>query len=102
MIRRPPRSTLFPYPTLFRSANLRRLDFEAIRDSMLQFTGKIDLGVGGKPVNLTDAQVDFAGELQHRVADRFEIDRKSTRLNSSNTVISYAGFCLNTQPTNTR
>jgi hypothetical protein len=35
-------------------ANLRRLDFEAIRDSMLQFTGKIDLSIGGKPVNLTD------------------------------------------------
>jgi hypothetical protein len=35
-------------------ANLRRLDFEAIRDTMLQFTGKIDLTIGGKPVNLTD------------------------------------------------
>jgi hypothetical protein len=35
-------------------ANLRRLDFEAIRDSMLQFTGKLDPAVGGKPVNLTD------------------------------------------------
>jgi hypothetical protein len=34
--------------------NLRRLDFEAIRDSMLQFTGKLDLTLGGKPVNLTD------------------------------------------------
>src|SRR5262249_21353774 len=34
--------------------NLRRLDFEAIRDSMLQFTGKLDASVGGKPVNLTD------------------------------------------------
>jgi hypothetical protein len=35
-------------------ANLRRLDFEAVRDSMLQFTGKLDPTVGGKPVNLTD------------------------------------------------
>ena len=35
-------------------ANLRRLDFEAIRDTMLQFTGKADLTVGGKPVNLTE------------------------------------------------
>lgn len=35
-------------------ANLRRLDFEAIRDSLLQFTGKLDRTVGGKPVNLTD------------------------------------------------
>ncbi|MDB5319861.1 MAG: hypothetical protein JWN40_1492 [Phycisphaerales bacterium] len=35
-------------------ANLRRLDFEAIRDTMLQFTGKLDPAIGGKPVNLTD------------------------------------------------
>ena len=35
-------------------ANLRRLDFEAIRDTMLMFTGKLDLSLGGKPVNLTD------------------------------------------------
>src|SRR5205823_3180670 len=35
-------------------ANLRRLDFEAIRDTMLQFTGKLDPTIGGKPVNLTD------------------------------------------------
>jgi hypothetical protein len=39
--------------------NLRRLDFEAIRDTMLQFTGKIDLSIGGKPVNLTDEPYSY-------------------------------------------
>src|SRR5438034_8438634 len=65
MIRRPPRSTLFPYTTLFRSAS--------------------------------------AGDVRHRVRDgggaprgslEWKRDRKSTRLNSSHTVISYAVFCL--------
>ena len=40
-------------------ANLRRLDFEAVRDTMLQFTGKLDPTVGGKPVNLTDEPYSF-------------------------------------------
>src|SRR5205085_2934421 len=40
-------------------ANLRRLDFEAIRDTMLQFSGKLDLTVGGKPVNLTDEPYSY-------------------------------------------
>jgi len=43
-----------PENRLLWRANLRRLDFEAVRDTMLQFTGKIDLSLGGKPVNLTD------------------------------------------------
>jgi hypothetical protein len=43
-----------PANRLIWRANLRRLDFEAIRDSMLQFTGKLDPTIGGKPVNLTD------------------------------------------------
>jgi hypothetical protein len=43
-----------PENRLLWRANVRRLDFEAVRDSMLAFTGKLDLSVGGKPVNLTD------------------------------------------------
>src|SRR5438132_4510594 len=66
MIRRPPRSTLFPYTTLFRSPRLR----------------PVDLPAGG-----------VARPPQGR-ADRPRGDRKSTRLNSSHTVISYAVFCL--------
>src|ERR1039457_7520293 len=61
MIRRPPRSTLFPYTTLFRSPGLYRY---------------------------------FWGPLKMRGVVRFCLDRKSTRLNSSHLVISYAVFCL--------
>src|SRR2546426_4127443 len=68
MIRRPPRSTLFPYTTLFRSAA----------------DGKVDAEV-------RDVDRDDAGGLV-RVED--DGDRKSTRLNSSHLVISYAVFCL--------
>src|SRR5256885_5022870 len=74
MIRRPPRSTLFPYTTLFRSLDkdLRR---EANRD--LPFAGP------------QSHEGDRA--IVHLVVER---DRKSTRLNSSHLVISYAVFCL--------
>src|SRR5260221_1884662 len=76
MIRRPPRSTLFPYTTLFRS---------------LHFAVEIvarNVQLGG--THLGDGAVKAAGrELGHALGDR-----KSTRLNSSHTVISYAVFCL--------
>src|SRR5438132_12757038 len=74
MIRRPPRSTLFPYTTLFRSRALEA------------FT---DVGQRGGD----DLELDPAEHVL-RVEDRFLVDRKSTRLNSSHTVISYAVFCL--------
>src|SRR2546426_9314747 len=76
MIRRPPRSTLFPYTTLFRSAR-HVLQGEVRRRER-------------------DAQAP-ASEHHHHLGDAGafgEIDRKSTRLNSSHLVISYAVFCL--------
>src|SRR2546422_7120926 len=82
MIRRPPRSTLFPYTTLFRS----------------------DLGVHVRAVHVDLAAVgmddltDFANRFfKHAMGARIgnhETDRKSTRLNSSHGYISYAVFCL--------
>src|SRR5437660_2428132 len=66
MIRRPPRSTLFPYTTLFRSPEEDR------------------------PLHVYHP----AGGLHHAWADRASGDRKSTRLNSSHVAISYAVFCL--------
>src|SRR5437867_10651875 len=83
MIRRPPRSTLFPYTTLFRSRlnNEKGLTFDA------SFAPNywMDFTVGGTGTNPT-----FYGEV-HPVIRR---DRKSTRLNSSHRTISYAVFCL--------
>src|SRR5438034_2071726 len=78
MIRRPPRSTLFPYTTLFRSGLAHR-PAPANREC-------VPPGRGGP-----DAPV---GEQHQRGSCLTWIDRKSTRLNSSHTVISYAVFCL--------
>src|SRR3712207_7550364 len=77
MIRRPPRSTLFPYTTLFRSFASR------VRDMMTEDPVTID----------ADASVEEAARL---IATKRHnrIDRKSTRLNSSHANISYAVFCL--------
>src|SRR5438132_8570962 len=79
MIRRPPRSTLFPYTTLFRSRHQAeaRVVEQAIRKPENRERHQDDEdAVDGEPV-LADGE-----------------DRKSTRLNSSHTVISYAVFCL--------
>src|SRR3712207_9022008 len=87
MIRRPPRSTLFPYTTLFRSV----LDLEvevADHDAL-----PLDDQRGGQPLpELALPDVRVARPLAHEVGDR--LDRKSTRLNSSHANISYAVFCL--------
>src|SRR5438034_8634644 len=81
MIRRPPRSTLFPYTTLFRSGLRRRLSGEVqtlerrCEGGALQCAPRTGVRVGAQGVRVPE-------------------DRKSTRLNSSHTVISYAVFCL--------
>src|SRR5256885_8050675 len=90
MIRRPPRSTLFPYTTLFRSGTPN-----PSAHSISALTGK-DMTVRWGS-NFED---DLAGAPEHAVADpnldglAERVDRKSTRLNSSHLVISYAVFCL--------
>src|SRR5947207_11678911 len=87
MIRRPPRSTLFPYTTLFRSVIDEVADgasFAAVDINRVRETGK---GVKADP----DRQNNVERE---RIGRPTEQDRKSTRLNSSHTVISYAVFCL--------
>src|SRR5438034_8850922 len=82
MIRRPPRSTLFPYTTLFRSIEIALTSTGGI-------SGAGDLTkVGGGTLILPVANT-YAGKTFIK-----EGDRKSTRLNSSHTVISYAVFCL--------
>src|SRR5258708_26525667 len=78
MIRRPPRSTLFPYTTLFRSP--ASLDYSSLSSRYLSFNTQ-----------------DLPCEIFHVFAE-FKLtstrDRKSTRLNSSHQIISYAVFCL--------
>src|SRR5260221_9960785 len=91
MIRRPPRSTLFPYTTLFRSHDL------AVRQRRRrQQGGPHQLRHGVRQLRLQGRDhrrwlATAAGELGERDS---AADRKSTRLNSSHTVISYAVFCL--------
>src|SRR5256885_3761731 len=76
MIRRPPRSTLFPYTTLFRSA----------------LSGECGPGLCRQPYRgRKDCRYERWARRRERSRDR---DRKSTRLNSSHLVISYAVFCL--------
>src|SRR2546426_7540690 len=88
MIRRPPRSTLFPYTTLFRSA-------------LQVVTGVGDVVVAEpeplarhRVVGAALAQVEDRPVLALRLLHHVRQDRKSTRLNSSHLVISYAVFCL--------
>src|SRR5258708_29064986 len=97
MIRRPPRSTLFPYTTLFRSWRW----YEE-----------------GKLAHKTNTFIDFIAVTRRLIADGLgapsrdeapsdgdeidERDRKSTRLNSSHQIISYAVFCFNTYHANIR
>src|SRR5688572_32404276 len=85
MIRRPPRSTLFPYTTLFRSPTYR----EGFPQVPLEAAALERPVVATRVTGCVDAVVD--GETGTLVPPR---DRKSTRLNSSHSQISYAVFCL--------
>src|SRR5256885_4777984 len=82
MIRRPPRSTLFPYTTLFRSSALR-----------------VETPARRSEVRGTSPQNALFDKSTATLADE-NTDRKSTRLNSSHLVISYAVFCLKKKRTN--
>src|SRR2546430_11462320 len=76
MIRRPPRSTLFPYTTLFRSLHAQR-----------RTQTRVGQGIAG-------LQRQRPAVTGRRCIEPSELDRKSTRLNSSHSQISYAVFCL--------
>src|SRR2546422_5536004 len=84
MIRRPPRSTLFPYTTLFRSRRVVRLDRRPRRLARTAVRAAASRG---------DVPADDRGGAR-AAAPRGGVDRKSTRLNSSHGYISYAVFCL--------
>src|SRR2546430_12998178 len=87
MIRRPPRSTLFPYTTLFRSDGLEGPVGRPFKDN------------GERPAGRRGGQLVLARLIQDQKREPadlrdFAADRKSTRLNSSHSQISYAVFCL--------
>src|SRR2546422_4901492 len=95
MIRRPPRSTLFPYPTLFRS---HRLGEERFRAEVHGAHRRLGISL---PREQDDRAAARAQALQHLqptpvilLTGQGDTDRKSTRLNSSHGYISYAVFCL--------
>src|SRR5258707_10477875 len=88
MIRRPPRSTLFPYTTLFRSQ--RAIDRERL--FALSRCQVIITRAQGQAVGIAHGRPDQDFNRQQQVRDG--LDRKSTRLNSSHANISYAVFCL--------
>src|SRR3712207_8658870 len=92
MIRRPPRSTLFPYTTLFRSA----VDESMVTGESMPVEKHPGAKVIGGTVNGTGSLVIRAEKVgADTVLSRIvAIDRKSTRLNSSHANISYAVFCL--------
>src|SRR5690349_23299475 len=94
MLRRPPSSTLFPYTTLFRSADLGRV--ARSRDPALA-RGRADdaRARSGKPGARR-------GAVAFRCGRALREDRKSTRLNSSHVEISYAVFCLKKKKKNKR
>src|SRR3712207_8875161 len=99
MIRRPPRSTLFPYTTLFRSRNVvderqRGGHVTAVDDRPTtaepSFRGLAGVPLALEPLN----RKDFTSDQEVRWCPGCGEDRKSTRLNSSHANISYAVFCL--------
>src|SRR3712207_8845219 len=100
MIRRPPRSTLFPYTTLFRS-----LGHHVVTDFTRRVApfGEISRGLDLSEIKMVYPLVAIPGWVASRYF--YDLDRKSTRLNSSHANISYAVFCLkkkniyNTSPT---
>src|SRR3712207_8392987 len=91
MIRRPPRSTLFPYTTLFRSCLPQRVGRRVeLRACLVR--GRVS-PEGAKSASLCRRQAVFEGSFLSFGSTLSE-DRKSTRLNSSHANISYAVFCL--------
>src|SRR5690348_17434716 len=98
MIRRPPRSTLFPYTTLFRSEELRITDSDGIQADYSFHQHGAQLYSGGYGLG-------FANDVGRFIALAWGTpwqDRKSTRLNSSHPSISYAVFCLKKKKTKQR
>src|SRR3712207_8780358 len=100
MIRRPPRSTLFPYTTLFRSRDAEQVLLRALDALLDRERDLVGLAVADADDAVLVADHHQRGEGEATATLDHLGDRKSTRLNSSHANISYAAFCLkkNTAP----
>src|SRR5256885_8179210 len=102
MIRRPPRSTLFPYTTLFRSGREPSPGEmpplaprpETVRPNAMPMTGALPTDPATQPSPVYQAAAEAQPLAEQPTGAPADADRKSTRLNSSHLVISYAVFCL--------
>src|SRR2546427_7643266 len=97
MIRRPPRSTLFPYTTLFRSPDGTKIAFASSRDGRFEIYVMNPDGSGVTRVSSEQAEEfepSWSPDGARIAFTTVREDRKSTRLNSSHSQISYAVFCL--------
>src|SRR5438105_7222305 len=94
MIRRPPRSTLFPYTTLFRSK--QKAEGLSTKLVCLTLADPAVVVIGGEPILAESRTIGrvTSGGYGYTVGASIVRDRKSTRLNSSHEWISYAVFCL--------
>src|SRR5438034_6694185 len=102
MVRQPPRSSLFPYTTLFRSGIVSTEVKDALAALPEKFRATVLLDVEGfsykEIAEMLEIPIGTVMSRLHR--GRKFLDRKSTRLNSSHTVISYAVFCLKKKNSN--
>src|SRR3712207_7219773 len=93
MIRRPPRSTLFPYTTLFRSGGIYEWDGQGLADGSYLCVLTAEDIEGTQSRRLSSVAVEGGRAALGKEGEE-QLDRKSTRLNSSHANISYAVFCL--------
>src|SRR5688572_32376524 len=92
MMRRPPKSTLFPYTTLFRS-----FEEAKTQEAIARIGEKLGWAEAPESKRAAEAlmlQIQDPGQADQPDRDTLSLDRKSTRLNSSHSQISYAVFCL--------
>src|SRR5690242_20934040 len=100
MLRRPPRSTLFPYTTLFRSCEIKNVNSIRFIGQAIEYEARRQVAViedGGaveQETRLFDAVKGETRSVRNKEEAHDYRDRKSTRLNSSHMSISYAVFCL--------
>src|SRR3712207_7525180 len=100
MIRRPPRSTLFPYTTLFRSELLRDAVADLPNVRVDSFQGLLVDYCRGQGIRVIVKGLRAVSDFEYELQMAQMKDRKSTRLNSSHANISYAVFCLKKKKNN--